>query len=78
MPTIRRQVEHHRVSAGRIARTPTKPASVVKPSLWVVDPRKSAIENIVDTARPGEVLHVNDKDYYNNCLWRSYKDFNTP
>jgi hypothetical protein len=57
---------------------PMKPARVVKPSLWVVNPRKSAIEHIVETACPGEVVHVDDRDYYNSCLWRSYKDFNTP
>ena len=78
MPTIRQQVEHQRVSAGRIAIMPMKPTGVVKPSLWVVDPRMSAIEYIVETALPGEVVHVDDEDYYNNCLWRSYKDFNTP
>jgi hypothetical protein len=77
MPTIRQQVQHQRVSAGRIAIMPKKPASVVKPSLWVVGPRKSAIEYIVETARAGEVVYVDDEDYYNACLWRSYKDFNT-
>ena len=78
MPTIRQQVEHQRVSAGRIAIMPMKPARVAKPSLRVVNPRKSAIEHIVDTAHPGEVVHVDDRDYYNNYLWGSYEDFNTP
>lgn len=78
MPTIRQQVEHQRVSAGRIAIMPMMPAKVVKPSLRVVKPRMSAIEHIVKTAHPGEVVHVDDRDYYNNCLWRSYEDFNTP
>ena len=61
MPTIRQQVEHQRVSAGRIAIMPMKPARVVKPSLRVVNPRKSAIEHIVETAHPGEVVHVDDR-----------------
>ena len=78
MPTIRQQLEHQRVSAGRISIMPMKPARVVEPSLRVVNPRKSAIEHIVETAHPGEVVIVNDRDYYNNCLWRSYEDFNTP
>jgi len=56
---------------------PMKPARVVKPSLWVVNPRKSAIEHMVETALLGEVIHVDDRDYYNTCLWRSYADFNT-
>ena len=77
MPTIRQQVEQQRVSVGRIAIMPMEPVRV-PPSLRVVSLRKSAIEHIVETARPGEVVLVDDDDYYNHCLWRSYKDFNTP
>jgi hypothetical protein len=77
MPTIRQQVEHQRVSAGRIAITPVKPARLESPSLWIVQPDMSAIEYIVATARPGEVVHVDDGDYHNGYLWRSYEDFNT-
>ena len=76
MPTIRQQVEHQRVSAGRIAIMPMKPARVESPSLWIVQPDTSAIEYIVATARPGEVVHVADGDYYNSYLWSSYEDFN--
>ena len=77
MPTIRQQVEHQRVSAGRIAIMPVKPARVEKPSLWIVQPHMSAIEYIVETARPGEVVHVDDGDYHNGYLWRSYEDCST-
>jgi hypothetical protein len=77
MPTIRQQVEHQRVSAGSIAIMPVKPARVEKSSLWIVQPHTSAIEYIVETARPGEVVHVDDEDYHNGYLWRSYDDFNT-
>jgi len=71
MPTIRQQVEHQRVSAGRVVIKPMKPARVVKPSLKLVKPRMSAIEYIVENARPGEVVHVDDGDYHNDYLWRS-------
>jgi hypothetical protein len=54
-----------------------KPARVESPSLRIVQPDKSAIEHIVETARPGEVEYVDDWDYHNAYLWRSYKDFNT-
>ena len=78
MPTIRLQVEHQRASAGRIAIMPVKPTRVASPSLWIVQPHMSAIEYIVENARPGEVVHVDDGDYHNDYLWRSYEDFNTP
>ena len=77
MPTIRQQVEHQRVSDGKIAIMSVKPARVKSPSLWIVQPDMSAIEYIVETARPGEVVHVDDGDYHNGYLWRSYEDFNT-
>jgi hypothetical protein len=75
MPTIRQQVEHQRVSAGRIAIVPVKPARVESPSLWIVQPDVSAIEYIVATARSGGVVHVDDGDYHNSYLWSSYEDF---
>jgi hypothetical protein len=77
MPTIRQQVEHQRVSAGRIAIKPVKPERAESPSLWIVQPHMSAIEYIVENARPGEVVHVDDGDYHNDYLWRSYEDFNS-
>ena len=77
MPTIRQQVEHQSVLAGRIAIMPVKPEKVESPSLWIVQRDMSAIEYIVETARPGEVVHVDDGDYHNAYLWRSYEDFNT-
>ena len=77
MPTIRQQVEHQRISAGRIAIMPMKPARVDNPSLRIVQPHMSAIEYIVENARPGEVVHVDDGDYHNDYLWSCYEDFNT-
>jgi hypothetical protein len=77
MPTIRQQVEHQRVSAGRVAIMPVKVARVESPSLRIVQPQMSAIEYIVENARPGEVVYVDDGDYHNDYLWRSYDDFNT-
>jgi hypothetical protein len=41
--------------------------------LEVATPAKSAIEFIVKNARPGEVISISDKDYYNHQLWRSYE-----
>lgn len=76
MPAIRQPVEHQRVSADRTTVMPVKPARVENPSLWIVQPNMSAIEYIVATARSGEVVHVDDGDYYNGHLWRSYEDFN--
>jgi hypothetical protein len=35
----------------------------------------SAIQYIVETARPGEVTHIDEADYYNPHLWRNYQDF---
>jgi hypothetical protein len=77
IPSIGQQVEHQRVSADRIVIRPMKPARVENPSLWIVPPEMSAIEYIVETSRPGEVEYVDDWDYHNAYLWRSYKDFNT-
>jgi hypothetical protein len=75
MPSIGQQVEHQRVSAGRVVVRPLKPARVESPSLWIVPLDMSAIEYIVETARPDEVEYVDDWDYHNAYLWRSYKDF---
>ncbi|MEH6611698.1 MAG: hypothetical protein V7696_20200 [Halioglobus sp.] len=75
MPTIRQQVEHPRVTAGRIAVMPMKPARVETPSLRIVKTHMSAIEYIVENARSGEVVHIDDGDYHNDYLWRSYDDF---
>jgi hypothetical protein len=77
MPTIRLHREHQRVSAGRVAIMPVKPGRVARLPLWLVKPRMSAIEHIVETARPGEVIHVDDGDYYNAHLWRNYNCFIT-
>jgi hypothetical protein len=38
----------------------------------LVRPGISAIEYIVQTARPGEVVHVAEEEYYNPFLWRTY------
>jgi hypothetical protein len=46
-------------------------------ALRVLDHGKSAIEYIVDTAEPGEVIIVDEADYYNPYLWRTYGDFST-
>jgi hypothetical protein len=76
MPTIRQQVEYQRASASIIAIMPVKPARLESLSLCIVQPDMSAIEYIVATARPGEVVHVDDGAYHNAYLWRSYEDFN--
>jgi hypothetical protein len=44
----------------------------VIPDIEVATPAKSAIEFIVENARPGEVICISDQDYYNHQLWRSY------
>ena len=73
MPTIRQRVEQQRVSAGNIAIMPVNPIRVAKPRLNVVKHRMSAIEYIVENARPGEVVYVGEADYYNEYLWSHYK-----
>lgn len=45
--------------------------------LRAVNAGMSAIEYIVENAKPGEVIHVDECDYYSKHLWRSYKEFNT-
>lgn len=76
MPTIR-QIQHARNgSADRIAVLPAKPTNTTAP-LSLVKPTISAIEYIVETARPGEVTHVSEGDYYNANLWRCYDGIST-
>ena len=53
-----------------------EPAKVAEP-VRIVTPGMSAIEYIVETARPGEVIHVDEGDYYNKQLWRSYNGLST-
>ncbi len=67
MPTVRQTTESVGVSSG-------KPAVHRQPPLVLVRPGTSAIEYIVATARPGEVIHVSDAEYYNPHLWRNYTD----
>lgn len=43
-------------------------------NIEVATPAKSAIEFIVESAQPGEVISISDEDYYNHQLWRSYQD----
>ena len=74
MTTIRQRVERQRVSAGRTAIMPVNPVRVTKPLLRVVESRMSAIEYIVENARPGEVVQIDDGDYYNEYLWSRYGD----
>ncbi len=73
MPTVRRIEDTVEISAEAVSRTypinnkPRSPLSLVKRGA-------SAIETIVATARPGEVIYVSDAAYYNPHLWRSYSD----
>ena len=71
MPTIRQLAESLEISA---ARTTGAAVNLRKQrgSLRLVKPGVSAIEHIVNTAQPGEVIHVADDDYFNPYLWRSY------
>ena len=46
-------------------------------SMMAVRPGMSALEYIVETAQPGEVIHVDEGDYYNQHLWRSYRELDT-
>lgn len=50
----------------------SKPIEVIS-NIEAVMPSKSAIEFIVENARPGEVVSISDEDYYNHQLWRSYE-----
>ena len=48
------------------------------PDIDVATPARSAIEFIVETAQPGEVISISDADYYNDQLWRSYESVCPP
>ena len=73
MPTVRQLAKAARIPAGKSSDMPAVPRNSRKP-LMLVKPRISAIEYIVMTAQPGEVIHVTDEDYRNPHLWRSYLD----
>jgi hypothetical protein len=45
--------------------------------LRLVESGMSAIEYIVETARSGEVIYVDEENYYNQHLWRGYKGLST-
>jgi hypothetical protein len=74
MPTIRQIFELDESSVGTCVEIPAKHRKANLP-LRLVRPGISAIEYIVETARPGEVVHVSEDAYYNPYLWRSYLDF---
>lgn len=71
MPTVRQSADCFESSADSGV---TAPASQGHPQtpLMLVRPGISAIEYIVQTARPGEVVHVAEEEYYNPFLWRTY------
>ena len=48
------------------------------PDIKVGKPAESAIEFIVESARPGEVISISDEDYYSDQLWRSYEGMCPP
>ena len=73
MPTIRQLIDSAEFPNGRERIAPAKPRTRKKP-LIMVKSGTSAIEFIVKTAKPGEVIHVSDEDYFNPHLWRSYID----
>ena len=73
MPTFRQSVESTDVQYGIDVPLSVMHTNLQQP-LVLVEPCTSAIEYIVATARPGEVIHVTDAEYYNPHLWRSYED----
>ncbi len=85
MPNIRlvtEIAEHPNVLTETDVAMPVKPIRIAwlvrKAKLMrVVKPGISAIEYIVETARPGEVNFVDEGDYYSTHLWRSYKNLST-
>jgi len=85
MPNLRQLTEiaeHPNVLTETDVAMPVKPTRidwlVRKAKLMrVVKPDISAIEYIVETARPGEVDFVDEGDYYSTHLWRSYKNLST-
>lgn len=72
MLTVRQIAESDKVSAGTAVTQPADRRTAPK-ELKLVKPGMSAIEYIVATARPGEVIHVFEEEYYNPHLWRSYR-----
>jgi hypothetical protein len=73
MPTVRQTTETVGVFAGDAYTAPVIESTPQRP-LMLVLPGTSAIEYIVATARPGEVIHVSDAEYYNPHLWQNYSD----
>ena len=67
--------ENNGVRVVRFKRPATLPNDATYRSM--PKPGVSAIEYIVETARPGEVTHIDECDYYSKYLWRSYKEFST-
>ena len=63
-------------SANEETGAPVEPEGVDVPSQGFGH-RMSAVEYIVATARPGEVVHVKEGDYYSKHLWRSYQDLDS-
>lgn len=74
MPTIRQMAEPFESAAGTRVDTQATKENALAP-LMLVRRGMSAIEYIVETARPGEVIHVREDEYYNPHLWRNYLDF---
>ena len=73
MPTIRQiQLAHIATSIGGLLKP--KESASADPHLRLVKPRMSSNQNILETARHGEVTHFDEADYYNPHLWRDYKD----
>ena len=74
MPTIRQLQSALRApSTGRVSKPRTSARTDAR--LRLVKSGISAIQYIVETARPGEVTHIDEADYYNPHLWRKYQDF---
>lgn len=71
MPTVRQSADCFQSSADEVVTAPATQGDAHTP-LMLVRPGISAIEYIVQTARPGEVVHVAEEEYYNPFLWRTY------
>jgi len=76
MPTIRQLAEIEEASTDTDAAMPASHERAARP-LRLVKSGISAIEYIVETARSGEVIYVDEGDYYNQHLWRGYKGLST-
>ena len=72
MPTVRQLADSIGAPSGRGMPLPAAHPTPKKPLMLVI-PGTSAIEYIVATARPGEVVYVTDAEYYNPYLWRNYE-----